>query len=611
MTKTKSNVLDRYKNLFNGINIREISKEQIISILTSFYENKKSINKKFILNNYQKLYCAAVDLFGSWDEALKASNINPINICKKNTNKWTKDSLTRALKEIPVSNLSPIVLKTKYNGIYTACIRVFGSLKNAIENIGINYEDILINVPWTREKIINIINFYYKNNEPINFKYVSKHHNRLKKIAEIIFGSWGNAVEAAGINYDSIKPLTGWGKQYLSKDGNMYYSQTEGLVADKLFEFKNEQIILDYKSQVVVTPSKNWTCDFRIIFTTGFELLLEVDSLGDNRIHGGSYTDSHPKIKFYKKYRYPYEIVSSFSELDIIIDKYSKYYFIPLKDSIITSHINPDGDAISSCVALYNYLKINDKKVSIKLCGTIPTNLSWILNDIKNDDDLNSCEQVIVLDSNCTKERIGWEISSNLSIINIDHHGTNRINEHNPDKGIYIINACSTAVVLFRWFGIKDNVLAIGAYTDTYFSKNITEVLCFLADLNISDEEIEDILEKVSFRSDRKTWHIIRDSKVNNYKNGFVVETNESDITSIENAMTILMKMNNTVYLIYGKEKNVKLRTNDKSLNVSEIAKLFGGGGHRFAALCNVKNKVSEFKDYIKHYKKVSNKINK
>lgn len=277
---------------------------------------------------------------------------------------------------------------------------------------------------------------------------------------------------------------------------------------------------------------------------------------------------------------------------------------IPIKDCLITSHKCPDGDAISSSIAVYNYIKKNKKKVCIKLIGPIPKNFEWMLGDIKLSDEVPKwVKQVIVLDSDFSKDRLGWKIPDNVPVLNIDHH-IQRIDKHDPKNGIFVFDDFSTASILFRKFGISDDLLVIGAYTDTYFAKNIKDVFTFILDLGVPEDKIEEFINKVNMKSDRRTWKIIRDSKIHRCKNGFViVETLEDDPMAIESAMRILCSMNETVCLIFG-DKQVKLRTSDKELDLSEIAKKFSGGGHPFASGINKLESITEFKDYIIHYER-------
>ena len=45
---------------------------------------------------------------------------------------------------------------------------------------------------------------------------------------------------------------------------------------------------------------------------------------------------------------------------------------------LITAHINPDGDAVGSCLALYNYIKLINKNVQVCL-DEVPDKFSFLL----------------------------------------------------------------------------------------------------------------------------------------------------------------------------------------------------------------------------------------
>lgn len=271
---------------------------------------------------------------------------------------------------------------------------------------------------------------------------------------------------------------------------------------------------------------------------------------------------------------------------------------------MITAHRSPDGDALSSIKAVFDYISSNNKRAVVRLSGDIPKNLKWVIEDVEVVDYIPDwVELIIVLDSEPSLARLGWEIPSNIPILNIDHH-TYRISEHDPKNKVFVIDTFSTADILFRMFGIKNDILVVGAYTDTYFAKSIKKAMEFILDLDVPEEKLEEYLDKINYRSDKKTWKIIRDSKIHKCKNGFIiVETAEYDPAAIEGAMHILCELNETVCLIFG-DKQVKLRTADKELDLSKIAKEFSGGGHPFAAGISHVNNITEFKDFIKHYER-------
>ena len=58
---------------------------------------------------------------------------------------------------------------------------------------------------WSKGKIVSEILTLYKAESRLNDGYVNKNYNSLYNAARRQFGSWKNAIEAAGLNYDKIK----------------------------------------------------------------------------------------------------------------------------------------------------------------------------------------------------------------------------------------------------------------------------------------------------------------------------------------------------------------------------------------------------------------------
>jgi hypothetical protein len=93
---------------------------------------------------------------------------------------------------------------TTYPAVYAAATRLFGSWKNAIEDCGLNYAEIRKYRKWSRTKILDEVKRLHKGKEPLNSIYIQKNHKPLYMAAMKRFKNWGNAVRAAGINYENI-----------------------------------------------------------------------------------------------------------------------------------------------------------------------------------------------------------------------------------------------------------------------------------------------------------------------------------------------------------------------------------------------------------------------
>lgn len=268
-------------------------------------------------------------------------------------------------------------------------------------------------------------------------------------------------------------------------------------------------------------------------------------------------------------------------------------YKLPIKDSLVVGHINPDGDSLSSIRAVVNYLRANGKRAVAKINGAIAEHLSWVLPESDLINDIPEwVEQTVVLDCAPTKERVGFDIPE--QVVNIDHHIT-RKEEHNVRKKIYVLDRCSTAAALCLDFGIKDDILLVGLYTDTLFMRSWNEMLRVAKELEIEDERAEEILSAI-----RPTRYIqaltgLKNAKLHKCRNGFLIaEVDEKDQIVVSEIMDTLFRYSENVCLVDGNHK-ARLRTSNKHLkesgNLASIATILGGGGHNFASAADVSGK--------------------
>src|SRR5689334_12967441 len=94
-----------------------------------------------------------------------------------------------------------------------AATRYFASWKNAIEYAGLNYDDIRRYRVWTRDRIVEQIQKYYNEGEDLSWRHVSTVLDPPLAAAAIRpnrFGSWQNALEAAGLDYEEIRRHRAW-----------------------------------------------------------------------------------------------------------------------------------------------------------------------------------------------------------------------------------------------------------------------------------------------------------------------------------------------------------------------------------------------------------------
>lgn len=173
---------------------------------------------------------------------------------------------------------------------------------------------------------------------------------------------------------------------------------------------------------------------------------------------------------------------------------------------LLTSHYNPDGDAIGSIMALYHYLKKKDHKISLLVPNDFPDFLSW----------MKDADQIVVF---CKQQKKAVEIINNADVILcVDFNDVTRLRDigsilaaskavkvlidHHPkpdnifDFKIVDINVSASAELVYKYIvstgdrQMIDNVVAeciyAGIMTDTgcfSFNSSNPETFNIVADL--------------------------------------------------------------------------------------------------------------------------------
>lgn len=286
----------------------------------------------------------------------------------------------------------------------------------------------------------------------------------------------------------------------------------------------------------------------------------------------------------------------------------------------ITGHVRPDGDCISSVMAIYQYLKKNRPELELSVFLEKPAAEFSCLEGISQIDSLMKEEKVydIILIMDCPLDRIGDALPIARRAkkrINIDHHisntGTGEVNILNPQ-------ASSTCEVVF---GLLDEdkldreiakTLYLGLIHDTgvfKYSNTSPETLRIAAKLIGFGFDFPQLIDETfyekTFAQNRIMGRALLDSKRMLENRCIVSVVDQSlmeeygvvpkDLDGIINQLRITKGVECAIFLYQLEEEvyKVSLRSNT-CVNVAEIASGFGGGGHIRAAGCTMRGKAED-----------------
>lgn len=166
----------------------------------------KSIRASKVIEEDGGLYNAGIKYFGSWAKARLAAGFTARDSHPRK--KWGKDSIVKAILALHAKgcrlNVAAMLALPEGRALLGAAQSYFGGWGPAIRAAGLNYSELRKYRTigwWTKKRILRKIRTLERGKMRLNVKTIRKEHPYLLHIAIKKFGSWSQAVEAAGIDY--------------------------------------------------------------------------------------------------------------------------------------------------------------------------------------------------------------------------------------------------------------------------------------------------------------------------------------------------------------------------------------------------------------------------
>lgn len=286
------------------------------------------------------------------------------------------------------------------------------------------------------------------------------------------------------------------------------------------------------------------------------------------------------------------------------------------KSFLLITHLSPDGDAVGATIALAIYLRSLKKTARMVSISPIPVIFDFlrVADQFADDFLLGDFEAIILIDCGDLK-RTGFSqrltnIKGKIPIVNIDHHPQNdiwkisQINLADPDSP-------STCQILYQTFvnweadisPAQATALLTGIYYDTggfLHSNTSNQVLEITSQLLRAGAKLKQIAKSVSQSRTPamlKLWGLALNRMIVDSNLGLIIsiitqddliqlKANEEELSGLVNILNTALEAKAAILLYETSDGKIKgsLRTEKDDVDVSQIAALFGGGGHKKAA---------------------------
>ena len=300
---------------------------------------------------------------------------------------------------------------------------------------------------------------------------------------------------------------------------------------------------------------------------------------------------------------------------------------------LVTTHENPDGDALGSMLATALGLRQLGKDAQMVLVGAAPVpreygfmDLTGLLRAVPDD-----AEERVLVCVDCANERRISEDPTLLerapTVLNVDHHHDN---SRFGDVALVVAEASSTSEIvrdLFRVIGVEvtpeiAEPLYIGLVTDTgrfQYSNTTPKALRLAAELVEAGADthqvFQHVYEKVDFAKLKLLARVLDRAQV--YEGGGLVVSYllRADFDEVgaeepysEGMIDYLRAVEGARMAAMirepprdeGPARRVSLRASSDEIDVSAIARASGGGGHPQAAGFSSESSIEEITAFLR-----------
>ena len=186
------------------------TKDKIIEEIQRLHGADQDLSPTAIQKSDSALFSSARSRshFGSWRAAVEAAGLDYDDL-KRVKQRWTREEILGRIREMHAQghDLLDPRFKTRNRSLYLAACahRYFGSWRRAVQAAGLDHETMRENRVWTRARILRTIQELAAQGKPLGWAYIEEHEPGIYRAARRRenFGSWAQAIEAAGVNHQN------------------------------------------------------------------------------------------------------------------------------------------------------------------------------------------------------------------------------------------------------------------------------------------------------------------------------------------------------------------------------------------------------------------------
>ena len=181
-------------------------RDEVLFQIRRRYQENLDLSYSGVLEDSPRLLFAAVHYFKNWGIAVTSAGIDYNKVRRVET--WSREKIKMQLRRLKRKGVSFRYneFEKDYLKLLAAACYHFGSWKNALSAVGIDYQSLQRFTTWSRQKVKRRIRSLYQKEKNISYSALKKSGKiALLSAASHYFSNWGKAVLAAGLPYAEIR----------------------------------------------------------------------------------------------------------------------------------------------------------------------------------------------------------------------------------------------------------------------------------------------------------------------------------------------------------------------------------------------------------------------
>jgi hypothetical protein len=200
---------------------RSWNSQTVVEEIQAWNQSGRALYSHYMRQNYQELLAAGIRYFGNWQTAVEAAGISYDSVRKYKD--WSKKRIVETIQKLQSEGVDlsfRSMMLSKYAPMVYAAIRAnhFGSWKNALAAAGMAPEEIYRYRSWDDNTILSEIKKLKELGADLSSKKMDETANPLIATARRRFGNWGAAVERAGLDYSQIRRRRRWTRELIVEE---------------------------------------------------------------------------------------------------------------------------------------------------------------------------------------------------------------------------------------------------------------------------------------------------------------------------------------------------------------------------------------------------------